>query len=100
VVGKSTGSTSADGRAYRHYSSLRLVLSGRVRLLTAIRAPARGLARRRTEGRNAFAVFLILHAGTCGIPSIWRSPTTRCPRGNMSMNYRPTCPACPRGSAW
>jgi hypothetical protein len=25
-----------------------------------------------------------LRAGTCGIPSAWRSPTTRCPGGNIA----------------
>ena len=38
--------------------------------------------------------------GLCGIPSIWRSPTTRCPGATFFPSTSPTCQACPRGTAW
>lgn len=33
------------------------------------------------------------------VPSIWRSPTTLCPGGNMSLNYRPSVPGLPPGQS-
>jgi hypothetical protein len=37
----------------------------------------------------------------CGIPSAWRSPTTRCPEGNiLSQPPAELARLCPRGSAW
>lgn len=32
-----------------------------------------------------------------GIPSAWRSPTTRCPGGNALPNHRPSVPSLPPG---
>jgi hypothetical protein len=35
--------------------------------------------------------------GRCGIPSAWRSPTTRCPGGNNPPNRWPSLPGLPPG---
>jgi hypothetical protein len=81
------------------------VTSGAVRPYSAVYGYSRPIpapALRRTDGRHA-VLLPILHAGTRGIPSIWRSPTTRCPGGNMSLNYRPSArlaPGAARGSPW
>jgi hypothetical protein len=38
--------------------------------------------------------------GLGGIPSAWRSPTTRCPGGNIPPTAGRACHACPRGTGW
>ncbi len=38
--------------------------------------------------------------GSCGIPSIWRSPTTRQPEGSPDGTGASVVWLCPRGAVW